>query len=243
MQGELSFFILSALLIGFNLALGLFFIFSGFSTKPFRLFFALECFMMVLQDTINLFEPTVSMHLGGKDLSVFLIVKDLALIPLCYIEVESLVRQDLQKYPWSERFKKLLAHEIPFIVLMVMAFMWPGPMVTLLVYWFALGYTLACGIILHGMIMTYERQMSKFFGHKSAYSLRWIYIVMVLLIAYAVLYIGFSMNEMRGNIMYTFMYSPCVVIINLTHAYFIEKQRVPTQMIARPQKDVDSLGF
>jgi len=243
MEGELPFIIMSSLLIGFNIALGIYFVISPHNTKPFRLIFALECFVLAVQELLNLFEPTISMHLGGRDLSLLSIAKDLTLIPLCYIEVEALVRQDLQKYTWRERTKKLLIHEIPFFVLMVLSFYWPLQLTTLLVYWFGLGYTLACAVILNGMIMSYERQMRELYGPKSAYSLRWIYVIMVLLIAFAILFVGFSLTNRREDFMYIYMYSPCVVIIMLTHAYFIENQRIPNNMIARPRKDVDSLGF
>lgn len=243
MQLELHYIIVSSLLIGLNVALGFYFVISSSNLKPFKILFAIECFLLAAQELLNVFEPIFSQLLGGRDLGLLSVAKDLTLVPVCYMEVESLVRQDITRYPWHDRIRKMCIHEVPFIILIALAYFWPSELVTLLVYWFAIGYIIACAVILNSMVLTYERQMASIFGPRSGYSLKWIYFIILLLIAFAVLFIGFSMTDYRDNLMYIYLYSPCLAIINLSHAYFIDRQRIPMKAIVRPHKNVDSLGY
>lgn len=246
MKLELVYLIMTGLLIGFNIALSIYFLLTGNRAKPYKYMFALLCFVFAIQDLIDIYEPILSMWLHGRDLGLVMIVKDLIAIPICVAEIESLVRQDLDRFPWSERFLKVFYNVIPYLVLLMLAFVSQSQIVVVLIYWFSIAHVLASAYYLHGMLVAYERQMKALYGENTRYSIKWIYYLMGLMIAFAVLYMGFTNSDTKVNMLYTCIYSPCVLIVMSVHAYFIEKQRIPYRLFAtssRSRREIDSRGF
>lgn len=247
MKLELVYLIMTGLLIGFNIALSIYFVMTGNRTKPYKYMFALLCFVFAVQDMIDIYEPILAMRFPERDLGLVMIVKDLIAIPICVAEIESLVRQDLDRFPWSERFTRIFYNEIPYFMLLLLAFLSQAQIIVILIYWFTIAHLLACAYSLHGMLIAYESQMRKLYGENTPYSIKWIYYLMGLMLAFAVLYMGFTNSDTKVNMLYTCIYSPCVIIVMSVHAYFIEKQRIPhrlfIQATSRSRKEIDSRGF